>query len=263
MKTEYEQFISNNDDSIISAIYTYNITKYDFQNIIANIYDKKYNFKNSLDNLHLLIDNKYLSDENIEYFNQLSIFGINDRKCQFIRDFYEHVTIDESFIKKYKEFIIEYIKPNYPDEKYLIYQQTPNLRISLPNLSAIGKRLNDPNEDIIGLHCDNEFGHSIHEMNYILPITEMFESNSIYYEKTIYSNDSYDNYYNLMLKENQFFVGYFNKLRHYNKINKTEKTRISIDFRIIPYSKYIDDINDKTSISFGKKLKLGEYFDIL
>ena len=100
-------------------------------------------------------------------------------------------------------------------------------------------------------------------MNYILPITEMFESNSIYYEKTIYSNDSYDNYYNLMLKENQFFVGYFNKLRHYNKINKTEKTRISIDFRIIPYSKYIDDINDKTSISFGKKLKLGEYFDIL
>ena len=89
----------------------------------------------------------------------------------------------------------------------------------------------------------------------------MFDTNSIYYEKTIDSNGDLNDYNNLKLDTNEYFQGYFNKLYHYNKINKTEKTRISLDFRIIPYSKYIE--NKKSSITSNKKLGLDEYFALI
>ena len=89
----------------------------------------------------------------------------------------------------------------------------------------------------------------------------MFETNSIYYETEPNSNLPYDKYNNLKLKENDFFIGYFNKCYHYNKINKTNKTRVSLDFRIIPYSKYKD--NNKISATSKTKFEIGKYYMII
>lgn len=251
------------DNFVFNQVYKYDFTKYNFENIVTDIFFQKYNFKENLDELHLLIDNKYLSEQDLKYFGELTLIGINDRKSIFIRDFYNYIDLDNTFIENYKKFIIEYIKPMYPNEELLLYQQTPNLRIGFPNLTAIGRRDTDPNQEVVGLHNDNEFGHSIYEINYILPITEMFDSNSIFYEKTVDSKEDYSDYNNLVLKKDEFFMGYLSKLKHYNKINRTGKTRISLDFRIIPYSKYLENQNDKSSVTSNKKLILGEYFNVI
>ena len=47
-------------------------------------------------------------------------------------------------------------------------------------------------------------------------------------------------------------------LRHGNKLNDTGKSRVSVDFRIIPVSKYQDE--GKQSITNQTKMILGEYW---
>ena len=63
------------------------------------------------------------------------------------------------------------------------------------------------------------------------------------------------------VKKDHFFQGYLNKCLHYNKINKTDITRVSFDFRIIPFSKYKD--TDKLSATNKTKFILGEYYMLI
>ena len=105
----------------------------------------------------------------------------------FIQKYHEFVDSDPIFFKIYHNFILKHIKPLFPNEKKLVIQKTPNLRISFPYLTAIGKNKEDP-ENIIGLHCDSDFGHHFEEINFIVPITNMFCTNSIYYEPITNNN---------------------------------------------------------------------------
>jgi hypothetical protein len=90
----------------------------------------------------------------------------------------------------------------------------------------------------------------------------MFDSNTIQFEKKPNSKISYDQYESLNLIPNCISINYFNKCIHYNKINKTNNTRVSFDFRIIPGSLYKED-NINNSITYNKKFLVGEYFDII
>lgn len=87
----------------------------------------------------------------------------------------------------------------------------------------------------------------------------MFGSNSIYYEPRLNSNIPPLQFENLILKTNEFFQGYFNKIRHCNRINETERTRISFDIRVIPYSKYQANLD----YFKGTKFELGKYYIVL
>ena len=240
--------------------YNYDNKYFDFSSLIHQIYSDKYLFHGELSQLHCIL-NRFTEQQQREFI-QIPQIGVNDRKSVFIRDYYDFFDTDSRFQEQYKQFIITYIKPLFPDEILLLYQTTPNIRISFPQSTAIGFRASDPSADIIGLHTDSEFGHSEHEMNFVIPITNMYYSNSIYFEKYIDSYDKFNQYQNLILNKNEFFRCYFNKLRHYNRINETDKTRISIDFRIIPSSKY-DEFTANKSVSSHKQLKLGEYFSLI
>jgi len=87
----------------------------------------------------------------------------------------------------------------------------------------------------------------------------MFETNSIYYEPSTESKISTDNYINLILEKDEFFIVKFNNLLHFNKINKTGFTRISLDIRIIPYEKYMNNLYYYKNTKF----ELGKYYIIL
>ena len=54
-------------------------------------------------------------------------------------------------------------------------------------------------------------------------------------------------------------------LKHGNKINLENKTRLSFDFRVIPLSKWNPSKNSKISKSLNQKLKfsLGDYYDLV
>jgi hypothetical protein len=253
--------MQENPTPLFTKRHKFDTTLYNFYECIYKLFNEKYNFNTDLNQMHLIL-NTFTMEDKFEYL-QIPEIGKNDRKSVFIEDYHAYVDSHPEFTELYKRFIIDYVKPLYPEETHILYQKTPNLRISFPLTTAIGRRPEtDPDDIIIGLHNDSEFGHPPEEMNFVIPITRMYSTNSIYYEESPHSNTDYNDYSCLELVENEFFQCYFNQLNHYNRINGTGNSRISLDFRIIPYSKYNANYNE-TSITNNKKLQLGEYFDLI
>ena len=89
----------------------------------------------------------------------------------------------------------------------------------------------------------------------------MYETNSIYFENEPNKNIEYKNYNNLKLDENEFYMGNLNQCKHYNKINKTNITRVSFDFRIIPYSKFKK--SSDSSATGNIKFEIGKYYMLI
>lgn len=228
-----------------------------FPELIKTIFESKYEFYENLDSLHQILETPLISQEDKVYHKQIHGWQ-NDRNSIFIKDFHKYVDKHQEFNNTYHKFIKEYIQPLFPEETQLVIQKTPNIRFSFPDAAAIGCDPNDP-ESIIGLHCDSNFGHNENEMNFVVPITDMFSTNSIFYEPIIDSQIDPTKFENLKLAKNQFLQAYFNKLRHCNKINQTGKTRISFDIRIIPYSKYMENLD----FFMGTKFELGKYYVVL
>ena len=227
--------------------------------IIKQIYKEKYDFNDELNNIHKLLESNSITDIQKDYYKNMPIFGKTDRQSFLVKDFYEYYDSNDIIKCKYIDFIKKYIKPIFNNDE-ILYQTTPNIRFHLPNCTNIGKRDSDPNSEVIGLHCDFEFNHPETEINIILPITDMYDTNSIYFNN-IENSLNYKDYNNLNINKNQIYLGYFNKINHYNRINKTNKTRVSFDFRIIPKDMYLD--TDKTSATSKTKFKIGEYYSII
>jgi len=227
---------------------------------MQKIYYEKYNFNEDLKYFHKILETEYINNEQKCNIQQIKLFG-NDRNSVFYDDYHFFVDNNNLFNKIYYQFIEDYVKPLYANkDNKIIVQKTPNLRISLPNLTAIGKNeIEDVSNNIIGMHKDADFGHHEDEINFIIPITEMFETNSIYYEEKPDSNISSNEYTNLKLNVHEFFVEKLNHLNHFNKINQTGVSRLSLDFRIIPYEKYMKNIEYFKDTKFA----LGKYYIIL
>jgi len=227
---------------------------------VKHIYKTKYGFENNLNMLHTILNSNQVSENDKMFYNTVPIFGKTDRKSCFVKDFYNYYDSSEVFNNLYIDYINKYIKPLFNETK-LVVQKTPNLRVHIPNNSNIGKRNNDPNENIIGVHCDSEFGHPTSEINFILAITEMFDTNSIYFEPKPNSGIKYSEYNNIKLKPIELWYGNLNQCKHYNMINKTNKTRISLDFRVIPYSLFKP--SNSSSATSNKKFTIGDYYIIV
>jgi hypothetical protein len=227
--------------------------------ILKNYFEKEYGFKDDLSNIHTLLSSDKISKEDKEFHKEIKKFGVDDRKSVFIKRFHSYVDSCENFNEEYFLFLRKNVLPFFPGEEKILVQKTPNLRISFPNLTAIGKKDSDLSEDIIGVHSDSDFGHHSSEINFVVPITKMFDTNSIYYEPSVDSSIPYADYSNLKLETDEMCMAYFNKLRHYNKINLTGATRISFDFRVIPFSKYSENL----FYFEGTKFELGSYYIIL
>lgn len=229
--------------------------------VMIKFFKESYDFEEDLNQLHTLLLTDKLSNKDKEFYSEIKRIGVDDRDSVFIRDFHSYVDFCSEFNEEYLSFLKSNIISFFPGEEKLVIQKTPNLRISFPNLTAIGKKESDNcnSDSIIGLHCDSDFGHHSSEINFIVPITEMFDTNSIYYEPSVESSVLVKNYENLKLKTDEMFKAYFNKLRHYNKINSTGVTRISFDFRVIPYSKYQENLD----YFKGTKFELESYYVVL
>jgi hypothetical protein len=241
------------------TIYNFNSKSCNIRSTLENMYRNKYKEFLNFENIHILLD---IYNNIKKYYDILPIFGVNDRKSPFIQDFYNYIDSDYTFLYEYLSFIKNEIKPLFNDEKYIVIQKTPNIRFHLPNCSNIGKRETDEFIDLIGVHTDNEFGHHPEELNVIFPITRMFDTNSIYYEDYPKSNQRLDDFKSLNINENNFSINKFNSCLHYNKINKTTHTRVSLDFRIIPYSKFYKEEN-KMSATNKIKFEIGDYYMLL
>lgn len=240
----------------------YTNDEYNFEAILLNKFRNRFPTMVSFENMHALLHDGSLTVEERAYYNRkVRIFGKNDRDSVFVREFYHLFDTDYTFLGMYIAFLQQKIKPLFPGEKYIVVQKTPNIRFHLPGYSNIGRLPSDPNDGIIGLHTDRQFNHPVSELNIILPITDMFGTNSIYYEQVSESTEDIDKFTSLELRKNEFFTAYLNGCRHYNKINETGQTRVSFDFRVCPYSSYVN--TGRASATNNTKFILGEYYMLL
>jgi len=201
----------------------FNTEEYPFREIIQSIYNKP---------LEELNENLSLVDEH------------TDQDSDFHKRYYKHIEKTE-FYKVYNNFIKKVIYPIFNED--ILYQTIPTIRFHLPGNLGVG-----------AFHRDSEYSHSIYEKNIFLPVTKAFGNNTIWVES---KRDKKD-YSPMDTNYGEFYLWDGANLLHGNKLNDTNNTRVSFDFRILPKSKYNED-NIKESITNNTKMVIGEYWSEL
>ena len=205
---------------------------FDKENIQIDKYFKTLFDTNELEKMHY----KYTSDNSREIFN-----AENDNTTFFHKHYFENI---KSFQSIYIKLIETIFFKRYSNESFIVYQQYPALRVSIPNNVSVGE-----------MHCDNDYNHPEEEMNYWLPITKVNENNTVIYE----SKENKGDFAPLLINYGEIAEVYFNKCRHYSKINNTDDLRLSLDFRIIPGSKWDKLQFNKEKTKFAK-VKFDDYY---
>lgn len=174
-------------------------------------------------------------------------FGI-DTQTWYHNTFYNYLkgTKGSEMQALYEKMIKKIILP-YLGLNEALVQTFPSFRIQLPENIAVAKK-----------HHDHSLGHPIGEINFTYSFTKMYDTNTIWIEKM----PRMEEYVPIIMKENQVCSFNANLCNHYNKLNKTGKTRMSMDFRILPLN-YYNENNVKTSCSINTKFCDGGYYKLI
>ena len=245
----YDKNLINFHDLIVSELISKKI-------VSENIF-KKYNY--SLDDLHLCLNEELKVLDETEQ-NAISV------------SFYE---TSDKIKKMYVKFITDIISPIFSNKIH--YQVVPTFRFHFPNQR--GYVWNDR------YHTDIMLGHPPFEFNVWLPFTKVFESNSM---RLMSLNDSVctykicDNNFEVLAERCQYDEDFISHLKssskslnmkygefiifdprclHCTQHNNTNKTRISMDIRVIlenNFSKYSREY--KTTGRKKMPFKPGHYF---
>jgi len=211
--------------------FTYNTAIYRFREMIEDLYQTK-----NLEKLHQSHP-QYLPKEKLEFSNE--------SQTDFHKHFYNKLNNNWSeFINCYEKFIEDQIRPQFSES--ILYQYLPSFRAQIPNDQAIHKWHHD---------SDKDHNHPEGEINYCIPITEMKDTTAIWIESEPNKGDFSP--MNISFGEYHRFNG--NKCNHGNKKNISGSIRFSLDFRILPLSKYKANQN-KASLTASKKFELGDYY---
>jgi len=206
--------------------------KYDFVKIITNLFNKK------LCEIHTWTDTTY------------PFFGPNmigkDSHTEFHDAFYKKIHEGwADFMDLYEDFVRNVVLP-YLGLEEALFQTCPNFRVHLPDNVAVVVEHYD---------SDERHNHPYGEINFIIALTDMYDTNTIWTEKTCRFRD----FVPMVQKAGECTSFGGNTHTHFNKINKTGKSRVSFDFRIMPLNYYISD-TDLTSITTKKKYVEGGYY---
>ncbi len=226
-------------------IFDYDVNKFNFSELFTS-HLSSYNIDN-LQNLHCNLSNDLLPQNIVTVKNDqsLPIYKILYNIDQgFNLDKKEESGI---FLNTYKDFV-HHISSTIFKEK-LIYQRKPTLRIHFPKNMSVG-----------GFHRDRDYNHPIEEINIWVPITLAFNTNTIWIESKFDKED----YSPMNLNYGQAVI-FDSGLKHGNKINVENLTRLSFDFRVIPLSKWaVADSKKKQLSSISQNLKFTKdaYYDV-
>ena len=199
-------------------IFKYDTDKHPFINYFKKLYNEE-----DLENLHLKsLDYNYLKDK-------LDLGGLNEIDTDLHKTFYNDIKNNETFKKLYCNFIKDIYKEFFPNEKYMIFQTFPSIRLQFMESVTI-----PPHKDI-----DELSNHPLGEKNFLIPITKMYKTKSINIESAPDKKD----FKSIELNPGELFYFNGNTCTHYNNKNKEGSLRISLDFRIMLYDDYITYIN--------------------
>ena len=162
-----------------------------------------------------------------------------------------HKLYYDNFFKKikptYTHFIKNIIRPLYNEE--IVYQKIPTFRLHFPGNIAVGEYHKDK------WYRDKEWHEEVCEMNFYLPFTKAYGTNTIWVE----SEEDKKNFSDMRTEYGECVRWDGVNLTHGNKQNLTNTTRISVDFRVIPFSKYRP--SNHGSINTKTKFEIGGYYE--
>jgi perosamine synthetase len=199
-------------------VYSYDTAIHDFKGLLTKLFntDDLYTLQNSCE--------EYIQ------FQQGKTESLQDIETTLHKQFYRFIKENDTFKTMYVSLIRDILDKLYPNEPGLIFQTFPSIRFQYT-----GNRSVPP-------HCDSdELGkHPIGEENFLFPITTMEKSNRLFIETEPNKKD----YTGIDLTYGELLHFDGNKCVHYNEQNIENYARISFDFRVMTFKKYINYIND-------------------
>lgn len=202
---------------------SYDVQEFPFREVIEEVLGTKF-----IEKIHL--------EEEYEVF----VKG-TDQSTTWHRRYYSNL---DKFLPHYEKFIYEVIRPQFQEE--IVYQKVPTFRTQLVN-----------NLGVFSFHKDRDYQHNQEELNFFLPITDAYSTNTIWVE----SEEDKADYAPITALYGETVMWNGCHLSHGNKLNNTSNTRISVDFRVIPISKYQEDPNTG-SIYTKMKFAIGDYYSV-
>ena len=172
-----------------------------------------------------------------------------DQSSKWHKTFYEKVRNDDSFFELYESFLVDVVKPRYGEE--IVYQRIPTFRVHLSGNIAVGEYHKDK------FYRKKEWAELVKETNYYLPFTDTNESNTIWSE----SEEDKEDFAPMLLKYGECMEWDGSNLMHGNKVNDSDETRVSVDFRVMPRSIYVDSTH--TSINTKIPFRIGGYYEVI
>ena len=173
----------------------------------------------------------------------------NDQSTVWHKCFYDKIRTDNRFEHEYMSFLSQYIKPRFNEK--IVYQKIPTFRVHLPGNISVGEFHKDKH------YRDEKWANQVRELNYFLPLTKAYGTNTIWAE----TEEDLGDYREIRADYGECVEWCATKLTHGNKQNITRNTRVSFDFRVIPKSRYVESehLTINTKIPFG----IGGYYGVL
>jgi len=142
--------------------------------------------------------------------------------------FQSKIENDPRLMDLFGRFVREIVQPLLSEE--IVYERVPMLRIHHRNNLAVF----DFHTDKDYLAAPEFFEVFKHERNFWIPLTDAFDTNTLWIESEVEKGDYAP--VNSKYGELSHFDGA--NLKHGNKINTTNQTRVSLDFRVLPRRLY-------------------------
>lgn len=134
-----------------------------------------------------------------------------------------------------------------------VVQSTPVLRVVMPSAHVATKR-----------HRDADYGHIPEELNYWVPLTPVWGSNSLFVE-TFPGRGDFTPFEG---SAGEMFRWWGNQCEHFVVANSTDGTRVSFDFRVVPRrlwdaaeaTRRVADTALNRLVSHLGELRIGSYY---
>ena len=207
----------------------YNIGKFNFREKIQ----KHYNV--AFESFHIAHDYKLRTRE-------------TDQQTEFHKIFYNSWDNDSELRNMYDDFMIKVVKPMFDNDE-IVYQAKPSFRVQLPNNLGVGEFHKDSK-----YREDKEWVKKIKEQNFFLPLTNAKNTATIWVE----SEPDKGDYSPMDCEYGDLVMWDGANLTHGNKQNKTEFTRVSMDFRVMKKENY----SESSAVSINTKIpfRIGGYY---
>lgn len=201
----------------------YDTQRYPFKELVKEVLEVE-----DLEKIHLIKEYDLFTRE-------------GDQKTCWHRLYYDNFN---KFSSLYENFI-RHIQTRLGYDE-IIYQKIPTFRTHLVGNLGVGE-----------WHKDKTYNHGVDEVNFWLPFTDTYGTNTIWLE----SQEDRGDYRPYDVKYGEVLVFNGASLNHGNKINETTSSRLSIDFRLVDPTKFVPN-NDK-SVNGITRFTLGGYFEKL